>query len=423
MLPAVLSHRDFRIYVAGNFFALNGVWIQRITIAWLAWELTQSAAFVGATAFLMMLPTLLLGPLLGVVADRVDVRLASQGVQAGLMAATALLTLAYFTGLLGPVLLAALALLIGLVTAFHHPLRMALAPRLVPRDEIGAAVPIISINFNMTRFLGPFIAGLLIAWQGVGAALLVNLAAFAPMLAALHVVRPRAKASPTRAAEGFLASLRAGVAHARGDALILGGILVTALTSLSARGVQDILPVIADGAFARGPAGLGQMTAAAGFGALVSSAWLVRFPIRAEDGLPRSAILGGGIALALVAVLGFAPTWWAALACVAALGAAGTQVGVGIQSAIQIRLDDDMRGRVMSLWTTTAIGGTALGALILGAAADAVGLRPALVTASLLSLAALALVLARYRAALRASASRRSRKRERSALENGLPPP
>lgn len=423
MIPKALAHRDFRIYVIGNFFALNGVWIQRITISWLGWSLTDSASFVGLLAFLMMLPTLIFGPFLGVIADRTNVRIAALGTQSALFIVTLALTIAYFTDFLNAMVLAICALTIGLVTALHHPIRMAMAPRLVPVESIGAAVPIISINFNLSRFLGPFIAGTLIATLGVGSALLVNSVAFLPLLLALSVIRPRPKSGGALVPTGFIESFRAGIAHTYADPLIVTGILVTAITSLSARGVQEILPVIADGAFDRGASGLGQLTAAAGLGALISSIKLASHPIDRAAGLPRASLIGAGASLSLVVILGFAPYWWVALLCAAGLGASGTQVGVGIQSAIQIRLDDDMRGRVMSLWTTTAIGATALGALALGAAADVIGLRGALITSALLSALALAAVLLRYRKALRANPSNLSRNRDRSDLENGLPPP
>ncbi|WP_316013888.1 MFS transporter [Roseobacter sp. HKCCA0434] len=423
MLPRALLHRDFRIYVIGNFFALNGVWIQRIAIGWLGWDLTGSASFVGLLSFFLMIPTLILGPVLGVVADRADIRRAALGTQLALLAVSVLLALTWFSGGLSPAILALCAVAIGAVTALHHPVRMAMAPRLVPAEAIGAAVPIISINFNLSRFLGPFIAGALIATFGVGAALMVNAAAFAPLLVSLSLIHPREKAGRIAPRGSFLDSFRAGLAHARAVPLIRAGILVTATAALSARGVQEILPVIADGSFGRGASGLGQLTAAAGAGALVSSFGLANRPIRATDGLPRASIYGAVASLLLVGCLGLAPSWWLALAIVAGLGASGTLVGVGIQSAIQIRLDDDMRGRVMSLWTTTAIGATALGALALGALTDAIGLRLTLLLSAGLGLATLALELFSYARALRASASSRSRNRDRSALENGLPPP
>ena len=423
MTRSALIHRDFRIYVIGNFFALNGLWIQRITISWLGWSLTGSASFVGILAFLMMLPTLIFGPLLGVLADRTNVRIAAMGTQTALFAVTLALTITYFSGLLSSTVLAMSAISNGLVTALHHPIRMAMAPRLVPIEAIGAAVPIISINFNLSRFLGPFIAGTLIATLGVGSALVVNAAAFLPLIFALSFIHPRPKSGPPKDRIGFLESFRDGLTHTRRDPLILTGILVTAITSLSARGVQEILPVIADGVFQQGASGLGQLTAAAGLGALASSIMLARHPIAAEDGLPRASLIGACVSLSLVVALAFAPYWWLALLCVAGLGASGTQVGVGIQSAIQIRLDDDMRGRVMSLWTTTAIGATALGALALGAGADVVGLHAALAISATISATALTVTFLRYRTALRANPSSLSKNRERSDLENGLPPP
>ncbi|WP_162844981.1 MFS transporter [Pontivivens insulae] len=394
MAQTVLHHRDFRIYTIGNFFALNGVWLQRISLAWLAWEMTGLASFVGLVSFLLMAPSLLLGPLLGVVADRTDARRATIWVQAALAAVSAALFLVQRSELLTPGVLVAFTTLFGLVMAMHHPLRMTLAPRLVPVDQIGAAVPIISINFNLSRFLGPFIAGALIARYGVSVTMLVTTVSFLPLLWALALIHPREKARQARR-ENFVDAFKGGLAEVGKDRLIFMGIALTTITSVFGRGVQEILPVIADGSFARGADGLGQLTAAAGFGALIASVWLATHPIRALDGLPRLSVVAGYISLALTGALGLVGSWPVALLCLAGLGASGTLIGVGIQSALQIRLTDDMRGRVMSLWTTTALGATALGALLLGALADAVGLTSALIAAALIGTACFIVALRR----------------------------
>ncbi|MBB5516848.1 MFS family permease [Rubricella aquisinus] len=376
--PDALRHRDFRIYILGAFFALNGVWVGRIAVGWLGWSLTGSASYVGLLALASLLPTVIVGPIFGAIADRVNLKTAALAIQASLCVVTLVFFLIYLSGAVGKLLLLIYAIVSGVITAAYHPIRLALAPRLVPREVIGSAVPMISINFNMSRFIGPFIAGSLIALYGVGAAFAVTAVSVVPLLIAIAVVRPRARQAPDRAPLSMARSIIEGLRFALADPMIRLGMAITAVTSLAARGVQEILPVIADGAFARGPEGLGQLTAAAGLGAVAASVWIATHPVADGDRLPRRSVWSAWASQALVACLAVVPVWWGAVALTVGLGVTGTLTAVGIQSAIQMRLDDGMRGRVMSTWVMLAIGSMAGGALMLGALVDLLGLGPAL---------------------------------------------
>jgi MFS family permease len=390
---AALGHRDFRAYLAGNLFALNGMWLQRVTLGWLAWDLTRQAGFVGLIAFLSFAPTMISGPFFGVVADRVDVRRAAIATQSALAVITAGLLATYHVGVLGPLPLAGLAASIGVVTSAHHPIRMTLAPSLVEHRAIASVIALTSFNFNLARLTGPAIGGWLIATWGVGAALGVNLVCFLPLIAALLRIRPRPRETAPEPELRLAAALSQGVRHATGQPLIRRAMLLTALFSLIGRGVLEILPALADGLFGRGPAGLGALTAAAGAGALAASVAMALGRGQAPGHLPRRSLAAAVAGLAVVLVLGRTTSWPAALALVALLGLAGTLVGVSLQSAVQLVLTDAYRGRVMSLWSMVAIGAAALGAIGLGALADAVGLGPALTAAGVAGLAASALFL------------------------------
>jgi MFS family permease len=395
---AALHSPDFRFYLLGNIFALNAVWLSRITLGWLAWSLTGQAAFVGLIAFLSFAPTLISGPFFGVLADRVDLRRAALATQSGLALAAAALLGAHLAGALGPGLLAGIAAAIGVVTSAHHPVRMALAPALVERSAIASVVALTSVNFNLARLLGPALGGIIIARFGIGAALAATAAGFLPLIGVLLRLEspPRIDAGPR---EAFLAALAAGIRHAAGVPLIRGALLLTFLFSLAGRGVLEILPVVADGAFGRGPAGLGALTAAAGFGALIASASLALGRSQTPGRLPRRAVAAALLGLGMVAGLGRTGAWPLALALVAGLGATGTLVGISMQSAVQLVVPDALRGRVMSLWTLVAVGGAALGALGLGALIDLAGARAALSATGLAGLAAMLLLVARPLAA------------------------
>jgi MFS family permease len=374
---AALGSADYRRYALGNVFALNGVWLSRVTMSWLAWDLTGQAGFVGLVAFLAFAPTLVSGPFFGVLADRIALKRAAMMTQAGLATAALVLLGASLAGLLGPGLLAAVALGSGIVSSAHHPVRLALAPALVPREMIASAVALGSVNFNLARLTGPAIGGAVIASRGVDWALALAVLCFLPTIALLPGLRPRHDGAKPRRT-GIVAALGDGIRAALGTVLIRRAMLVIGLFSLVGRGLLEILPVLADGVFARGAGGLGTLAAAAGGGALVAATLITLGPGQRPGRLPLSSRLAAPAGLALVAAVAFAPPWPVTVGLVAALGLCGTLTGVGLQSAVQLAVPDAYRARIMSLWTMLAVGGSALGAILLGGLVDAMGPGPAL---------------------------------------------
>lgn len=397
MTLEALSHRKFRAYWTANIFALHGLWVQRVTLGWLAWDLTGRAGFVGLIAFLSFAPTLVSGPFFGVLADRTDLRRAALLAQSGLAAGSAVLLGAHLAGVLGPVPLALIAGGIGIVTSAHHPIRMTLGPALVERTALASVVALTSLAFNLARLVGPAIGGWLIAVAGVGAALAASLIAFLPLLAVLGRLRLPARPLSASGSEGVFAALGAGLRHAGGNRLITRAIVLTGIFALVARGTLEILPALADGTFGRGAGGLGLMAASAGGGALFASVAIALGPGQSPDRLARPALAAALAGLGLVALLGRTASWPAALALVAGLGFTSTLVGVSLQSAVQLVLPDAYRGRVMSLWTMVGIGAAAVGAVAIGAVADRIGLGTALTASGLAGLVATAAVMLRRR--------------------------
>jgi MFS family permease len=387
MLPAALSHAPFRLYLAGSFVGLNGMWILRVTAAWLAWDLTGSAAVTGAVAFLNFAPTLISGPLFGVMADRLDPRrgiMVTQSLQCALGLALFALIAA---GALGVPALMTVSLAVGVAASAYHPMRMALTPRLIPPDHLSQAVAMTALNFNISRMSGPALGGWLIAHQGAGAAALLGALLFLPQIAAFAVMSAGsagAVAPPSASAGGaggFLRELAEGARYVIDHRRIRDAVLLTGISAVPARGALELLPVAADGLYRQGAGGFGALTAIAGAGAVAAAVWLARGAPSAETMRVR-ALAAAALGLGLVAALGLSDSWPAALAAVAGLGFAGTTVGVSSQTIAQTLTSEGRRGRVMSLWILVAIGGTSLGAIGLGALGDVVGFRAALVGVS-----------------------------------------
>jgi MFS family permease len=376
------SFRDgqFRLFFMGIFFAVQAIWVQRVTLGWLAWERTGSAGFVGLVAGLSLAPTLVLGPFFGVMADRVDVRRASF-ITNGLMALV-LAALALALPVTGPMALLVAALVIGVISSAHHPVRMSLGPRLVPQDMVQHVVTITALNFNLARLVAPVLAGWVIATAGAGVALWVSVLCYVPMLAVLPRLRPRDL--PQRPKVSVFSDLADGLRYAMTAPLVRLALLITLVFATIVRGALEILPVLADGAFDRGAAGLGMLTAAAGVGA-VSSALMKAAGAGAVGARIPAAVLWAAMAgQGAVVAMGLAPVWPIAFLATALAGFCATWVGVSMQAAIQSDLPDSYRGRVMSLWVVVGFGTVALGAFAVGGLGEWIGISGALVVAGLL---------------------------------------
>ena len=400
-IAQTLAHPSFGTYVAGNSVSLIGTWMQRIGVGWLAWELSQSGAVLGLVAFADLFPTVVIGPFGGALADRVDRLRVIKVAQLLIMAQSLLLFALTASGLITVPLLLALVLFSGVVIGFNQPARLALVPSLVPRRDLATAVAINSIVFNSARFVGPALAGVVIVGLGIAAVFLINALSFLAFLFALWRLRLAPLALPVKAGSvlGAIAEgLRYTIAH-RGIGPIL---LLQAVLAVSARPFFELLPGFAADVFARGAPGLAMLSASVGIGAVAGGFWLAQPGSQAR--LTR-VVLMSSLLIAL-STLGFALSdgFTAAIACVAIAGFAMVAAGTGTQTLLQTAVDEGMRGRVLSLFGLIFRGGPALGALVMGAASELVGLQAPLAAGALLGLIACGLLLRRRHAIARALA-------------------
>jgi len=394
MSLSALTTKPFRHYLIGNAISLHGLWVQKITIGWMAWEATGSVAFLGWLAFLNYAPPLFFGPFFGVVVDRVNIRKAAMTTQSLFTVGALALLGIHLAGVSGRGSLTAVALFIGVVTSAQHPIRMAITPRLAPTSQLSSVVLLLSLNFNIARVAGPAIGGALIAGFGLAAALWFIIFAFLPFVFILRTLSPRP--NKAKAKSSMKADFAEGLAYVMRSRFIRTATLITGLFSLAGRGALEILPSLADGVFQRGAAGLGTLTAAAGIGALLAAAlqMLLRGPVKGK--MPKVSIAAALLGPMAAAWLGGLESWHLVVFAVGFLGFAATLVGVGMQSAIQMQVEDHLRGRVMSLWIMVAMGGTAFGSLLVGGMADAIGLALSLqITGVFTVLAVMALLITR----------------------------
>jgi MFS family permease len=381
-LARALSHRDARIFFGASLIAWAGLWMHRIAVMWLAWELTRSAFWVGLVAFCDLAPAVVFSPIAGAVADRMDrVRLTmiAQSAIAAQAAVIALLT-ATDTITIGWLLL--LEVVSGIAASFAQPARQAVMPGLVPREDLPAAVAANSLCFNVARFIGPAIAGPLISLTGsVVPAILLNVLAYVVATATLPLLRIAPEHRRGHAPEAsLLAETLDGLRYVSRHPGIGPLFLFAGTSALLLRGVQEILPPYVERLFGQGAGGLALLTAAIGVGALLGGLWVAgrgRLP-----GTTRIAV--AAVAAQAVFTIGFIAGSWFPLAVLAAsgFGAASAIHGISVQILAQSAAEGRMRGRTLSLWGLITRACPALGALLLGLAGEAFGMRwPTLIAA------------------------------------------
>jgi MFS family permease len=383
----VLRIRNYKVYTLGNSISLIGSWMQRALVLWLAWTLTHSTVWLGLVSVADLLPTLVLSPIAGLLADRADRLRLIRATQVIAMAQAVVLAALTYSGLITVELLFVLTLLLGGANAVNQPARLALIPNLVDRANLPAAVAVNALVFNGARFVGPAVAGIIIDRGSIGLAFALNAATYLPFIAALARIKlvPDAPPPARPARRALIGDTLAGYSYALRHPGIGRMILLFAVTTLSLRGFTEMFPGFADLVFGRGPVGYTWLTATLGLGAVMGGLWMVRRP--GIHGL--TALIIGHTCLITLAALGFTATssYWLALVCVFICGFSLVTTGISAQTLIQSAVDPAMRGRVLGFYGMLVRAGPAFNALALGWLASLIGLRLAVAAGALICLA------------------------------------
>ncbi len=378
-----LSNRNFALFTAGSLVSVVGTWMQRVAVGWLTWELTHSAAWLGAVTAAEFMPTIVVAPIVGALADRYDRRaiaLIGQVLATLQAAALAVMTV---TGAITPVWIFLLQLFSGIVQPATQTARLVLVPSLVPRENLGNAVAITSMTFNTARILGPMLSGFMIATVGAGYSFALNAASYLGVIASLlaMTVPPRAP-DPTSARSfwrGVWTDIVDGGKYAWTHADLRAAIGLIAISSVLTWPLSDLMAGIVDTQLGRGVAGLATMTSAQGVGAICAGLYLAQRDNH-ETALRMGVVSMIFLGIALAA-FGLTTVFWIAVPLAAVIAFLGVITSIGTQTATQMVADDRMRARTISTWYTVTRVGLASGALILGAAANITGFTIPLVAA------------------------------------------
>ncbi|MCH8867045.1 MAG: MFS transporter [Proteobacteria bacterium] len=385
---SALSNRNFLIYLAGSTVSLHGLWIYRVALGWFTWQLTGSEFWVGIVAFTQFAPALLFGPLFGVLADRFERRRASIIINSLSFMSMLLLGSLIYLNQVNIVVLTTLSLVQGALDSAHTPVRMALVPNLVNKDQLQSAIATTSISFNVSRFVGPAIAGLIIANFNVGTAFVVNGFSYLAIIAAIIFVKLRPRENRSEKPGDVWSELLEGFRYVMCHRTIRGLLVVVAVASIFGRGALEMMPAFVDAVLQRGSSGLAILTSAIGAGSIATGLVLSRGTAWLDTSVIRIAVIAAGL---LVVAFGATEIFWLSILIVTGIGVTLSLCGVGSQILIQSLVDEEVRGRVSSFWGMIAFGGTALGSLVIGTASAAFGLQGTIVVTGILCVAASAL--------------------------------
>lgn len=369
----VFRHRDYVIYSFAGFFANIGIWVQRVGVQWLAWELTHSYAWLGAIAFVDAIGVIVFMPFFGTLIDRSDrlkmMRLA-QVLVTVLVVVLAVFTLMHWMTIW--LVVAAMALH-GVLDAFWAPARLSMAPSLVPRADLAPAIGLNASMFNLAQILGPAAAGLIIAGfddtiLGIGMLFVITTFGYIVYLVALCIIKLRYEERRASSATSFVGDMKDGLLYIfqkPGLGLYMALMLVTTLIM---RPFRELLAGFADGVFLQGPGGLAMLTSAVGVGALIGA--LVVANTTKVKGMTRLVMTVFGLGIVFQFAFVLAPDFNIAVGAIAFLGITIAVGGIGSQVLVQSSIHNAMRGRVLSVWSLIMRAGPPVGAWALGGLAE-----------------------------------------------------
>ncbi len=380
-LPPALRSRNYRLFFGGQGISSIGTWMTQIATVWLVYHITNSAFMLGVVGFTSQIPNFLLTPFGGVFADRFPRRrilITTQilaMVQSLTLAALALSNTIEIWHIIG------LSLFQGMISAVDAPARQVFVTELVDRQQdLPNAIAINSTMFNGARLIGPAIGGLLIARVGEGYCFLIDGLSYIAVIIALLAMRLTPKLIPV--ADGNpLQKIKEGFTYAFGCPPIRAILLLSCLVSLMGMQYTVLVPVVADKILKGDAQTLGFLLAASGVGAVAGGIYLITRTT--VVGLGKLVVIGPailGIGLITFSLSRFLPL---SLFAMLTIGIGTILQFAAGNTILQTIIEDDKRGRVMSLHTMSFLGITPFGSLLGGSLADLIGVTPTLIIAGI----------------------------------------
>jgi predicted MFS family arabinose efflux permease len=381
-LARALRHRDFRLFWTGNFLSNIGTWMQNIAQGWLVLQLTNSAFWLGVVGFAASFPILLFALVGGVIADHMNKRKLLMVTQSTMMVLAFIMAALTFTHHIDKYGIALLAFGTGIAMSLNTPSYQALMPQLVPREDLTNAIAINSAQFNLSRVLGPTIGGFAMAIVGVAGNFFLNGLSFLAVLVALARIK---YVEPAIHQEGHLwQKMQQGFAYVIKHSAMSSLILMVAIGSFLAIPYLTFVPYFARDILGSDESGLGILMACSGAGAFLGAItiasisllrWRGKFVVRASAGF-----------YAAIIAFTFSRNFYLSGFFLMLAGYFMIISVATINSSLQHLAENQMRGRVMSIYSTAFLGLPPLGCLIAGSLARIISVPHVIAGMSILAL-------------------------------------
>ncbi|MFA6233480.1 MAG: MFS transporter [Bacteroidota bacterium] len=363
-------HRNFRLFTIGQLTSLVGTWAQRLAVGWLAWNLTHSPFWVGAVSFAGLFPGVLAGPFAGSVTDSMNrFRLLKITQVAFLIQASVLAALTMGGYITVPVLLA-LETVLAVITAFDIPARQAFVIEMVGKEDLANAIAINSTTVNIARMLGPVIAGIIIVAVDIGEAFLFNALTYIAVLASLAVMRIEPRI-PEKRTQPMMSHVLEGLGYAWRERGIRTYLLLFFIMALFGMPYGTLMPVVAEARFGMGAVGLSWLVAGSGLGATIGA--LILAARKNTSGLTRRLFFSAVLFGASLIVFALISNFYLAVMFMPVCGFGMMMQMAGNNILLQTNVEEDQRGRVMSLFTMSFQLAMPIGSLWMGAVAEHFG--------------------------------------------------
>jgi MFS family permease len=394
MLHSLQVYPLFRMLMLGTLSSSTGFWMYQVSIGWLALELIDSALFVGLAGFAGGIPMLLLSIPAGLVIDRYSRRKVLLTAQGGVAVVSTIFAIMVASGTIQPWSLLVLVTINGSIMSFIFPVRTAIVPSLVERTHMANAVALMSTTQNATRVVGPSVAGILIALTGVtGTFVLAALLQGMALLGIWGLPGGRPEQKPNAAPGSRWEQLAFGFKVVAASPVLLSLCILALAPTVLVMPYLNLMPVFAKDVFNMGATGLGILLAAAGLGTVFGSLTVARSgQLMTRRG--TQVITAAGFAVS-VALFGLSPSVWLAVPLLLVAGWASAAFLAINQTLVQLNVEDNVRGRVMSVSLLTW-GVMPIGQLGVGALADAIGAPWAMALACVAALMCIAVIAMKF---------------------------
>jgi MFS family permease len=361
--------RPFVIYFLTNTLSLLGTWIQKVGLGWLTWQITESTFWTSFVSIALMAPVGIIGPFIAVYAESWDMRRAFLITKILMMLVSFVIFGLQYFDMHNLHSLIATSLALGLLSAVHHPIRLVFISIVVPRPYLASAIGLNSVSWNMSRVVGPGLSGFAIVLLGLATTFGIAVILYAPLIVALALLplEPRAKAKPN--ADRFFQKMRDGGKVALQTPLIFTALCMVALNSFLVRGVLEIQPAIIGQILGGESQALATATAAAGVGALLASGWIGLGKL-SSDFIQRCLWPMLAIGIIGTACLNLTSMIIPMSLIFVLTGFTATVAGIGAQTLIQLKVEEDYRARVMTWWSSVSFGSLTLGGILIGFLGD-----------------------------------------------------